>query len=1030
VPILTDKGIDKMDMRSLIEKMDQLQSKQILNEGKEPDFAPSYRVGKTGEFGDKPHMKRGTPVAGKIGRYGKTSDELSDPDKDDDADTPAASGEKRGRGRPKKAGSQADTKGKYSGAAELQRWIVGSIPNSKLPGKKGRVHKSPQDKEEMQEAKMNRWFEKLQATLNEAEQVTMEPAKQDTQVLKQGDKVLGSVSNPALAATIKSAIGKGEMSLAGDNMMEDDMAEGLDDMIGFMTQSEEYLAKLSPQLQQLIALRKDPRYQSPEAKKSLEARIKQQMDRISLDKGEVMGSDGKPVPVKESEKWIQKAIKHPGALKKQLGVPADEKIPAGKLEKATHAKGKLGQRARLAKTLRGMNEADIPPRDGMESPLSGSGRSPTTLESKSTRRDDKAERAGRKVTKDLEYDMYHHGKDDDKAERAGRKVTKDIEWDEKHHHYNEGKKQHFDKGYYDSIAASKKDGAKSIVKTRQQTIAEESTVTRDNRAEKAGRKVTKDIEYDEKVKDNIHGKKRGSEDNKAERAGRKVTKDIEYDEKKLPSMAHIKKMCKDGKTEAQICKMHPNCNQTELKKMITDCKKKMIKEGMDHMLHAARLEGKSHALRKMPYNCTHDDMEEARHYHEGYKEGLDECHDMVPIRGFVGEESDDKIVGSMASYGARGLEENIMDVLGDEGKLESLLKLKEFIQRSTSPQQAIEGLQGLKDAELTQMLGFLQSIGVNDVSDVLHQYATKMFDGALEEDMFDEGNAFTGMLAKTPHGGKFELDGNTYTDTSNYVDEMAFESWDNQLNSLLNEGISVSISQGQHGAPNSVNVNATDAEADTLLDLVKQAGLGIFGGSDEHSAAKDSPDNYGSLDVADDHDAIISLIRKMTGSAHDHEEEEHHGEEEHHHEGMCNECGSYMEEGHSCGQEMVDEMETADQRLYQVAEDQTEEEETAASEKAQSTEDAALAQAAGQNFADTDSNADAAKDPVDESWANSTDDGFEADINFMTKVISGGLNKQKSTGQTTIPVIAGQNDRMGYSTNESVNDWKKLAGIR
>ena len=37
---------------------------------------------------------------------------------------------------------------------------------------------------------------------------------------------------------------------------------------------------------------------------------------------------------------------------------------------------------------------------------------------------------------------------------------------------------------------------------------------------------------DEKKKDGIHGKRRGSEDNKAERAGKKVTKDIEYDEKK------------------------------------------------------------------------------------------------------------------------------------------------------------------------------------------------------------------------------------------------------------------------------------------------------------------------------------------------------------------------------------------------------------------------------------------------------------------------------------------------------------------
>ena len=63
-------------------------------------------------------------------------------------------------------------------------------------------------------------------------------------------------------------------------------------------------------------------------------------------------------------------------------------------------------------------------------------------------------------------------------------------------------------------------------------MAEERTGKRDNRAERAGRKVAKDIEYDEKKKDGIHGKRRGSEDSKAEQAGKKVTKDIEYDEKK------------------------------------------------------------------------------------------------------------------------------------------------------------------------------------------------------------------------------------------------------------------------------------------------------------------------------------------------------------------------------------------------------------------------------------------------------------------------------------------------------------------
>ena len=64
------------------------------------------------------------------------------------------------------------------------------------------------------------------------------------------------------------------------------------------------------------------------------------------------------------------------------------------------------------------------------------------------------------------------------------------------------------------------------------SMGEEKTSTRDDRAEKAGKKVTKDIEYDEKKKDGIHGKKRGSEDEKAEKAGKKVAKDIEHDEKK------------------------------------------------------------------------------------------------------------------------------------------------------------------------------------------------------------------------------------------------------------------------------------------------------------------------------------------------------------------------------------------------------------------------------------------------------------------------------------------------------------------
>lgn len=53
-----------------------------------------------------------------------------------------------------------------------------------------------------------------------------------------------------------------------------------------------------------------------------------------------------------AEKWIQKAIKKPGALRKSMGVKAGQKITAGKLAKAAKAPGTLGKRARLAQTLR------------------------------------------------------------------------------------------------------------------------------------------------------------------------------------------------------------------------------------------------------------------------------------------------------------------------------------------------------------------------------------------------------------------------------------------------------------------------------------------------------------------------------------------------------------------------------------------------------------------------------------------------------------------------------------------------------
>lgn len=56
-----------------------------------------------------------------------------------------------------------------------------------------------------------------------------------------------------------------------------------------------------------------------------------------------------------SKNWIAGAVRHPGALHRQLGVPQGKRIPAKLLSEAAGSGGTLGRRARLAQTLGKMN---------------------------------------------------------------------------------------------------------------------------------------------------------------------------------------------------------------------------------------------------------------------------------------------------------------------------------------------------------------------------------------------------------------------------------------------------------------------------------------------------------------------------------------------------------------------------------------------------------------------------------------------------------------------------------------------------
>ena len=74
--------------------------------------------------------------------------------------------------------------------------------------------------------------------------------------------------------------------------------------------------------------------------------------KVSLTKDKEQGATS----MAKDGKWIQKAIKKPGALRKSLGAKKGQPIPAGKLAAAAKKPGKMGQRARLAQTLKKMKK--------------------------------------------------------------------------------------------------------------------------------------------------------------------------------------------------------------------------------------------------------------------------------------------------------------------------------------------------------------------------------------------------------------------------------------------------------------------------------------------------------------------------------------------------------------------------------------------------------------------------------------------------------------------------------------------------
>jgi hypothetical protein len=157
----------------------------------------------------------------------------------------------------------------------------------------------------------------------------------------------------------------------------------------------------------------------------------------------------------------------------------------------------------------------------------------------------------------------------------------------------------------------------------------------------------------------------------------------------------------------------------------------------------------------------------------------------------------------------------------------------------------------------------------------------------------------TGLMRDLSKKSPFAFEGKDMKD-------MQVESWSKQLNAILTEGITVSSSTGQQGAPDSVSVTASDADAQELMQVLRQAGIGGFGAGEAPTQGFGSPmsvqvgteptgtgtDPEMSPTVVGDGDDMLSLIKKMTGiqdsgeptqapaATSDYEDEEESGEED------------------------------------------------------------------------------------------------------------------------------------------------------
>ena len=932
------------------------------------------------------------------------------------------------------------------------------------------------------------------AMLSEAEQVTIQPAKQNTQVIKQGQKTLGTVENPQLAQQIKQSIGKGEMTLAGDELTEvedeidsaeyeADVYDG--DDYDHDDGSDQYATELNGlHLGDVVKAYYNGKAVIGKINELYPTNMEVELELTGRNTGKTIVVDVRDIDDDNLNEGLDPAQKQklksliyayrdatdpfgseydldPSVVIDRIRQEFGDKIadtisqgPSMHFPRPGHVSGvydplankssprvtKLGKinrqdaetMKRNIKQQQGMTESKLTEKAVSKSQQQAAGAALAAKRGDAPK--SKLKGASKEMAKMPAKELEKFAKTKHKGLPVKKEKTDESSSGVRIVHNKllggwfivRGPHQTPISGKF----SSKEEAEKSLKQKEKPTANEAALPTHDGdfgAGLGAGRnsktlesKKAKpdflDLDKDGDKKESM--KKAAADKKKTVKEGNKnsLPKDIKAEEDKLQS-AWLRKT---SFTKSELADLKKREEDLKAKKAEW---RKTIKEGTNPT-EAARLLGKAHAMGKDPFACKYEEgSQEAQAYLDGYKEGLDECY---------------------GSGGGMGMQQDIGMMPG----MDAMVSMTD----TPSPR-------GGSDFEVDRMDDIGSFGGFDSQSDDTDMMAFEAWDRQLNE-LLNEGKMkdididmkqMSDAEFKKEHGkSKADMKKDLSSDSKKPV----------------KEGISVSVSKGQQGSPDSVTVSAQDSDADALLAMIKQAGLGLFGG--------DEPSGYGSPAAAQpvgdigDHDSMMALIKKMSSTGNDYEDEESMscdscddesdskalvvGEEQGYDDKEDESLG--MRTGKESDKEQsmkdrrddsygkfgkrTDEDETEDQMEFEVAESNapdSDEAETTADENAEAEEDKALAGADSGDEEEIDEGS-YSMDEEEEltEWANDAgytgsenikDNTFEQDIEFMTRVISGGLNGPKKD-QTTLPHTRVKVDE----SRQAINDWKKLSGIK